>query len=76
MIEGAEAKDSMEVEVTTYPRVLLRVARSFIDQGYFIIAVVVAHMACEVATERRLSEAFVAKGVQYLEDAVTGAVTT
>jgi len=33
-------------------------------------------MACEVATERRLSEAFVTKGVQYLKDAVmTGSRT-
>ena len=71
VIERAELKDSMEVEVTAYPRALLSVARSFIDQGHFSIAVVVAHMACEVATERRLAEAFVAKGVQYLEDPVT-----
>jgi hypothetical protein len=54
----------------TYPRVLMNVARSLIDQNQFSIAVVVAHMACEVATEQRLSEAFTTKGLQYLKDSV------
>jgi len=59
-----------EAEVITYPRSLLGVARSLIDNNHFDIAVVVAHMACEIATERSLSEAYAAKGLQYLEDAV------
>lgn len=71
MVEAASASATLQAEVVTYPRALLGVARRFIDQGDFSIAVVVAHMACEVATERRLSEAFVTKGIQYLEAAVT-----
>ena len=69
---GAEGGLHDSAEVLTYPRRLLTIGRSLIDQGEPSIAVVVAHMACEVATERRLSEAFVTKGVQYLKDAVTG----
>jgi hypothetical protein len=67
---------TVQLGVAAYPRKLLSVARDLIDQGEPSIAVVVAHMACEVATERRLSEAFVTKGVQYLKDAVmTGSRT-
>jgi hypothetical protein len=57
--------------VITYPQKLLTVARGLIDQGEHSIAVVVAHIACEVATERSLSESFVTRGIQYLEDPVT-----
>lgn len=65
------ASVSAELEFTTYPQTLLNLARSFIDQGHFDIAVVVAHMACEIAVERSISEAFVCEGVQYLEEAIT-----
>jgi hypothetical protein len=71
MVAKGAASATFQGEVKTYPRALLSVARRFIDQGDFSIAVVVAHMACEVATERRLSEAFATKGIDYLEDAVT-----
>jgi hypothetical protein len=50
---------------------LLTLSRKLIDDGEFGIAIVVAHMACEIATERTLSEAFAAKGIPYLEDSVT-----
>jgi hypothetical protein len=59
-----------QADVATYPERLLTVARSLIDQGEFSIAVVVAHMACEIATERSLSQSFVEKRIQYLEDTV------
>jgi hypothetical protein len=62
---------TLQLEAAAYPGKLLSVARSLIDQGQPSIAVVVAHMACEVATERKLSEAFSAKGLQYLEESVT-----
>lgn len=55
-----------------YPRYLMSVARNLIDQGQSSIAVVVAHMACEVATEEKLSEAFTVKGLQYLQEPVMG----
>ncbi len=62
---------TLQAEVTTYPQTLLSAARSLIDEGQFSIAVVVAHMACEIATERSLSESFAKKGVQYLDEPVT-----
>jgi hypothetical protein len=67
----ATTSATVQAQVITYPRTLLDVARRLIDQGQFSIAVVVAHMACEIATERSLSESFSAKGVGYLEEAVT-----
>jgi hypothetical protein len=57
--------------VITYPQKLLTLSRKLIDDGEFGIAIVVSHMACEIATERALSEAFAAKGIPYLEDPVT-----
>jgi hypothetical protein len=68
---AADSRFTAQADVLTYPRRLLTMARSLIDQGEPSIAVVVAHMACEVATERRMSEAFVTKQVEYLKDAVT-----
>jgi hypothetical protein len=53
-----------------YPRYLMTVAQDLIEQGQFSIAVVVAHMACEVATEEKLSKAFTEKGLQYLKEPV------
>jgi hypothetical protein len=57
--------------VITYPQRLLALARKLIDDGEFGVAVVVAHIACEIAVARSLSEAFVARGIPYLEDSVT-----
>jgi hypothetical protein len=56
--------------VTTYPQALLVAARDLISSGQPSIAVVVAHMACEVAAERTISEAFKARDVRFLEEAV------
>lgn len=61
---------SAQLEVITYPQILLSTARGLIDDGQFSIAVVVSHMACEIATERSLSESFAKKGIQYLEEPV------
>ena len=61
---------TVQAEVITYPQNLLLLARALIDESRFGIAVIVAHMACEIATERSLSEAFVTKGLQYLEGAI------
>lgn len=73
VVKSMASSSSVTVETTviTYPQRLLTLARKLIDDGEFGIAVVVAHVACEVATERTLSEGFAAKGVSYLEDAVT-----
>src|SRR5688572_1002019 len=58
---------SASFTVTTYPERLLRVARKLIDDGEHTVAVVVAHMACEISTERALTRAFAARGCSYLE---------
>ncbi len=57
--------------VITYSEGLLAVAQGLIDDGQYSIAVVVAHMACEVATERCLSDAFEANDIPHLENPVT-----
>jgi hypothetical protein len=67
----ASSSASVQATVITYPQKLLTLARRLIDEGEYAIAVVVAHIACEIATERTLSEAFVGKGAAFLEDAVT-----
>jgi hypothetical protein len=59
------------LSVKYYEEKLLETAESLIDQREFCIAVVVAHMACEVAVERALSRAYKAKNVTYLEDWVS-----
>ena len=64
------AKATAELTVTTYPKTLLDTAEGLLTQGQFGIATVVAHIACEVATERTLTEAFKSKGIEYLEDSV------
>ena len=59
---------TVQAEVVTYPQRLIAMARSLIDEGQFSFAVVVAHTACEIATERSLDEGFSAKGLQDLQD--------
>lgn len=56
-------------QVITYPQKLLLLAQKLIDFEEFSISVVVAHMACEVATDRAFTDAFKAKGIEYLEEA-------
>jgi hypothetical protein len=58
---------SGEEEVSTYPRVLLDSANAFHLNGHYNIAVIVAHMACEVAVERRLAEAFANQRISHLQ---------
>jgi hypothetical protein len=61
---------TVHVEIRTYPDRLLGTARNLIDSGEPSISVVVAHMACEVATARALTVAFEKNEIGYLEDAV------
>jgi hypothetical protein len=60
-----------QADVVTYPQTLLSTAQGLIDQGQFSIAVVVSHMACEIAVERSFDEAFASKGIPELEEPVT-----
>lgn len=61
---------SAEVTLVTYAQTLLATCKGLIEDGQYSISVIVAHMACEVSTERTLSAAFSSKGLQYLEDPV------
>lgn len=58
------------LDVITYPEALLTTTQDLIARGEFSIAVVVAHMACEISAERALSRTFIAKGIGYLEESV------
>ena len=54
-------------EQIPYSRKLLALSKSLIDAGEFSIAVVVAHVACEVATDRAFNRLYVMKKLKYLE---------
>lgn len=62
--------DSAEMMVVDYPHLLLNEAQDLIARRQFGIAVVVAHMACEVAVERALSATFATRSIEYLEKPV------
>jgi hypothetical protein len=63
---------SATATVITYPKALLTIAKSLIDQGHFNIAIVTSHMACEVAAERAFDAAYAAKNLAPLGEAVDG----
>src|SRR3954463_6395763 len=56
--------------LVSYPDKLLQTSSDLISRSEFSIAVVAAHMACEVAVERALTRAFAAKGIADLEGPV------
>jgi hypothetical protein len=59
---AVDADATVQVQLAAYyPQMLLNLAQRLIDEGQFSIAVVVAHMACEIATERSLVEGSVKK---------------
>jgi hypothetical protein len=64
------AGSTATLTLTRYEETLLTKARELIATGDFRIAVVVAHMACEISAERAISQAFAAKGIGYLEESV------
>ena len=73
---SVEVTDSISVSASitatlvTYPRALLTIAQSLIDQGHFNIAIVTSHMACEVAAERAFDPAYIGKNLESLGEAV------
>ena len=63
------------VEGSTYPQILLSIARFFLDKNddkLCGIATIMMHVACEVAIERTLSDSFARKGIRSLEESVAG----
>ena len=67
---SAVASATFSAEVITYPKGLLTIAQSLIDQGLFDIAVITSCMACEVAAERAFDAAYAAKSLEPLGEAV------
>ena len=65
------------VEGATYPRILLSMARFFLgrnDDKLCGLVTILAHLACEVAIERSLSDAFARKGIRSLQESVADAL--
>lgn len=61
------------LEGATYPQILLGMAGSLLgrkDDKVCGLAMIVAHLACEVAIEQSLSGSFARKGIESLEEAV------
>jgi hypothetical protein len=70
MTIGLRVSLSAIAVLLTYAESLLKSVRSLIDQGEYSIAIVAAHIACEVSAERAFSRAFAAKGIASLEEPV------
>jgi hypothetical protein len=65
----ADARSTGHIEfVASYPQELMYLAHRLIGESQPSLAVIVVHMACEIATERALSDAFDAREAQYLKD--------
>jgi hypothetical protein len=61
------------IEGATYPQILLSIARFLLDKNddkLCGIATILAHVACEVASERSLCDSFAGKGIRSLEESV------
>jgi hypothetical protein len=70
MVDRIGISDCATAVVIPYPRILLQAAQRFTDGGDYGVAVIVAHMACEVAAERALGAAFASRGISDLEEPV------
>ena len=64
--EGVLPGGRAATHVIAYPEALLATARRMIADGEFGVAVVVAHMACEISVERALSRAYEGKDTGFL----------
>jgi hypothetical protein len=65
----ADAQETVQTEfILSYPQELMNLARRLIDEHRPSLAVIVVHMACEIATDRSISDAFDARGAQDLKD--------
>src|SRR5258708_11603512 len=57
-------------EALVYSQILLRDASRFLSADEYSIAVIVAHMACEVAVARKMSGALATRGVADLQNPI------
>jgi hypothetical protein len=73
LTEAIAGSEMGYVEGATYPQILLSIARFLLgrnDDKLCGLATIMAHLACEVAIERSLSDSFARKGIQSLEETV------
>ena len=66
------------VEGATYPQILLSMARFLLgrnDDKLCGLVTILSHLACEVAIERSLSDAFDRKGIRSLQEPVVDVLT-
>ena len=68
--DSANISDTLSVTLITYPNAILTIARDLIMHGYFNIAIVTSHMACEIASERAFDAEYAAKNLSALGEAV------
>lgn len=70
IVSAMQVSGTVLAEVITYPQKLLAIAQGLIESNEFSISVVVAHIACEVATDRAFSKAFKEKHLEFLEEPI------
>jgi hypothetical protein len=73
-VEGhitAHATVTADATFVTYSEFLLETADSLVNAGHAEMAVVTAHIACEIATERSFSRAFQHHHIDFLEEPLT-----
>jgi hypothetical protein len=66
-----EVGGGLQPTIIDYPSLLLKEADDLIEQGRHGVAVVVAHVACEIAVQRSLSAAFAKKHIGELEGSIS-----
>ncbi len=67
---SASASATANLTIVLYQHSLLALAKQLCTAGEYGVAVVVAHIACEVAVMRAFDRAFTAQGLEFLQDAV------
>lgn len=67
---NVSASAHVDAEVISYPDVLLSLSEKLISENQFGVSIVVAHMACEISTERKLTSVANSRGLKDLWDSV------
>ena len=71
LTEAPDGSAVSYVEGSTYPQILLSIARFLLGKNedkLCGVVTIVSHLACEVAIERSLSDSFARKGIQSLQE--------
>jgi hypothetical protein len=69
VLGSVEKSETLPTEnARTYPGQLMNLAADLIKEKRYPLAVIVVHMACEIAVERAIWEALDARGAQYTKE--------